>query len=281
MSDDQPSPDGQFDLVPPPGTVIAVSVGNTRAALGLIKGLDVSSHRSASSDDAKAVASAAAEIVDASGVEPDAEPDAVLLASVNDAHAGPIAAALRERTGLHVERFGTSLPVPIATNLAEPGKVGQDRLLAALGAFATVQQACIVVDAGTALTVDFIDGTGVFHGGAIIPGGQMMLDALHANTGALPELTLADMPDPLEPFGTSTENAMFLGVRAAVRGSVRYLAERYADYYDAYPQIIATGGDAKLLLSGDELIEHLVPDLVLRGIAAARARYAAGEDAAE
>ncbi|MEL7484588.1 MAG: type III pantothenate kinase [Planctomycetota bacterium] len=277
MSDDQPSSGGQFELVPPPGSVIAVSVGNTRAALGLIKGLDVSSHRSAASEDAKAAASAAAEIVEAS----DAEPDAVLLASVNDAHAEPIAAALRERTGLHVERFGTSLPVPIATNLAEPGKVGQDRLLAALGAFATVQQACIVVDAGTALTVDFIDGTGVFHGGAIIPGGQMMLDALHANTGALPELALADMPDPLEPFGTSTENAMFLGVRAAVRGSVRYLAERYADYYDAYPQIIAAGGDAQLLLSGDELIEHMVPDLVLRGIAAARARYAAGEDAAE
>ncbi|MEO0631464.1 MAG: hypothetical protein AAFY46_12190, partial [Planctomycetota bacterium] len=53
MSDDQPSPGGQFELVPPPGSVIAVSVGNTRAALGLIKGLDVSSHRSAASEDAK------------------------------------------------------------------------------------------------------------------------------------------------------------------------------------------------------------------------------------
>lgn len=261
-------------FVPPPGTVLAVSVGNTTTALGLVAGMEITHHRSAPSRDAAEVAAAAGAILD--GVE--IEPDAILLASVNAAHADLIAPALRERTGLHLERFGASLPIPIAAELAEPGKVGQDRLLAALGAFATVQQACIVIDAGTALTVDFVDGAGVFHGGAIIPGGQMMLDALHKNTGALPLLTLADMPDPLEPFGRSTEHAMFLGVRAAVRGSVRYLAERYADFYEAYPQVVATGGDAALLLSGDELIEHTVPDLVLRGIAAARARYASGED---
>lgn len=274
MPDDQTADQGQFELVPPPGTVLAVSVGNTTTALGLITGLEPGNRQSRPSADTKAVVAAAAEIIEAA----ETAPDAVLLASVNDAHAAAIAAAVRETTGLHVERFGPSLPVPIATNLDEPGKVGQDRLLAALGAFAAVQQACIVVDAGTALTVDFIDGTGVFHGGAIAPGAQMMLDALHTTTEALPQLALSDMPDPLEPFGTSTENAMFLGVRAAVRGSVRYLAERYADYYDAYPQIVATGGDAQTLLAGDELIEHTVPDLILRGIAAARARYAAGDD---
>ncbi|MEO1716068.1 MAG: type III pantothenate kinase [Planctomycetota bacterium] len=276
MSDDPATNQGQFELTPPPGRIVAVSVGNTTAAFGLIEGLSVSKHANRASDEPKASAAVVSAIVSESE---DTPPDAVLLASVNDAHAEPIAAAIAGATGLHVERFGPSLPVPIATNLAEPGKVGQDRLLAALGAFATVQQACIVVDAGTALTVDFVDGTGVFHGGAIIPGGQMMLAALHHSTGALPQLALADMPDPLEPFGTSTEHAMFLGVRAAIRGSVRYLAERYAEYYDAYPQIIATGGDAPTLLVGDELIEHTVPDLVLQGIAAARARYAAGDDA--
>lgn len=265
----------QPDLTPPPGSVLAVSVGNTRAQLAVVTGLDVDPVRTVGSDDPSALAASARELIE--GGEGDA-PDAVLLASVNQPAADAISAALRERLGLPVERFGLSLPVPIATDLPEPGKVGQDRLLAALGAFATAKQACIVVDAGTALTVDFVDGSGVFHGGAIIPGGQLMLLALHEHTSALPDLNLVDMPDPLEPFGKSTEHAMFLGVRAAIRGSVRYLAERYADYYDAYPQIVATGGDAALLLGGDELIETMVPDLVLRGIAAARARYAAGFD---
>ncbi len=274
MPDDTPFDPRAAEFVPPPGRVLAVSVGNTTTAVGVVTGLEVSHHRSARSADPAAVVKEAAGLIETL----EDEPDAVLLASVNDKQAGPVAAELARATGLPVERFGPALPVPIATNLDEPDRVGQDRLLAALGAYATVQQACIVVDAGTALTVDFVDGAGVFHGGAIIPGGQMMLNALHANTAALPQLTLADMPDPLEPFGTSTANAMFLGVRAAIRGSVRYLAERYADYYDAYPQIIATGGDAPTLLAGDELIEHMVPDLVLRGIAAARARYASGDD---
>ena len=265
----------QPELTPPPGSILAVSVGNTRVQLGLVTGLDVGPVRTVGSDDPSALAASAAELIE--GVEGDA-PDAVLLASVNQPAADAISAALRERLGMPVERFGPSLPVPLATDLPEPSKVGQDRLLAALGAFATANQACIVVDAGTALTVDFVDGSGVFHGGAIIPGGQLMLLALHEHTSALPDLNLVDMPDPLEPFGKSTEHAMFLGVRAAIRGSVRYLAERYADYYEAYPQIVATGGDAALLLGGDELIETMVPDLVLRGIAAARARYAAGFD---
>ncbi|MEM9661993.1 MAG: type III pantothenate kinase [Planctomycetota bacterium] len=275
MTSDPTSDAGPPELVPPPGHALAVSVGNTTTAIGLVDGLSITRVAASPSEDPVAAAAEVSAIV--GGTE--TIPDAVLLASVNESHATAIAAAIADATGLHVERFGAALPVPIATRLTEPGKVGQDRLLAALGAFATVQQACIVVDAGTALTVDFVDGTGVFHGGAIIPGGQMMLDSLHANTGALPSLALSDMPDPLEPFGTSTEHAMFLGVRAAVRGSVRYLAERYAEYYDAYPQIIATGGDTQTLLAGDELIEHAVPDLVLRGIAAARARYAAGDDA--
>ena len=52
--------------------------------------------------------------------------------------------------------------------------VGEDRLLNAAAAFDKLNQSCVVVDAGTALTIDYIDGKGTFHGGAIVPGAQLI-----------------------------------------------------------------------------------------------------------
>lgn len=61
---------------------------------------------------------------------------------------------------------------------------------------------------------------------------------------------------------------MTLGARTALVGMARYLIDSYADYYGAYPQIVATGGDAPVF-EDDPLVEHIVPDLVLLGIAEA------------
>jgi pantothenate kinase type III len=64
---------------------------------------------------------------------------------------------------------------------------------------------------------------------------------------------------------------------ASVRGMVRYLAEQFAEFYDGYPQIVATGGDAGIL-ENDGLVEHFVPDLQLLGIATAFRRAMDGEE---
>jgi hypothetical protein len=62
---------------------------------------------------------------------------------------------------------------------------------------------------------------------------------------------------------------MLLGVQSAVRGMTRLLIDRYAEFYTAYPQVIATGGDARALFENDDLVEHIVPELTLLGIEAA------------
>lgn len=260
------------ELSPPDGTAIAVCVGNSRAKLGLIDGLTVRHSRALPVDDAAGVASAVRDLAEQAG--DGAAPESVVLTSVNHNAAEAIATELKDSAGLPVVRLGTSLPIPMPMEVTEPSRVGHDRLLSALGAFHRTKQACIVVDAGTAVTVDFVDGRGVFHGGAILPGAQLMLRALHEHTEALPGLSLGDMPDPLEPFGRSTEHAMLLGAKAGVCGAVRFLAERYAEFYEAYPHIIATGGEAEILFGQDELIEAHVPDLELLGVAVARARLA-------
>jgi type III pantothenate kinase len=195
----------------------------------------------------------------------------LVIASVNGPVAEPLIQLLEPKIaarGGDIYLFGRDLTIPIQNSLTDDSTVGQDRLLNALGAYARAKQACIIVDAGTAITVDFVDGQGVFQGGAIAPGLNLMLKALHEHTAALPEVKFEVLSDST-PFGKDTRGAMLLGVRSAATGLVRVLAEKYAEFYGGYPQIIATGGDARTLFEGDDLIEHIVPDLTLIGIQAA------------
>jgi type III pantothenate kinase len=174
--------------------------------------------------------------------------------------------------------IGRDLALNVPHTLTDASTVGHDRLLCALGAYHQSQQACVVIDAGTAVTVDFVDGQGTFHGGVIAPGAAMMLKALHEGTSALPLVDFGPVRDRSQPFGKATPDAMLRGVHAAIVGMVHLLIDRYAEYYDAYPQIVATGGDAPCLFEGDELVEHIVPDLQLVGIRAACARALDADD---
>ena len=154
--------------------------------------------------------------------------------------------------------------IPIGRQLDPEAMVGDDRLLNAAAAFDVMKQACIIVDAGTAITVDLVDGEGTFHGGAIAPGAQMMLDALNQRTAQLPE---ANFEKPAEPVGHNTIEAMQVGVFYGLRGLVRELLDQYAEVLGAYPAVIATGGDGGQLFREYELVERFVPNLTLMGLA--------------
>ena len=249
-----------------------ISVGNTRTRVAKAFGNELEPSRVFENTDESRGAIAKA-VVEALG-EADAD-GRVVIASVNDAVAGRIEAALRE-AGLEPLKFGRDVPVPIVTSLPDESTVGTDRLLDALGAYARSKQACVVIDAGTAITVDFVDGEGTFHGGAIAPGVRMMLRAMHEQTAALPEVALS--PDLLParpatedgplgaPFGKNTSQAMAIGAVSAARGLAHELIDRYAEFYQGYPRVVATGGDAPLLFEHDGLVEVIVPDLTLLGM---------------
>lgn len=258
---------------------LAVSVGNTRTTFGAFAGGDAPERTHAMPNSDRAALLAALRDACASTASASDEGEAtVMIASVHDALADEIATTLEE-TGARVFRIGAEAPIPIASSVDSAAKTGQDRLLTALAAYDALKQACVVVDAGTALTIDFVDGEGTFQGGAILPGARMGLHALHEHTSALPEIAL-DRPDGDEPFGKNTRDAMLNGAVYGARGAVRLLTERYAERYGAYPLVVATGGDAALLFEGDELIDRIIPDLVLRGVAiAVRSAMGDGDDA--
>lgn len=256
--------------------LLAVSVGNSTTRFGRFVGQELArSHRVPNAN----VGHVIEQLVAAAGELPDGdEPTSIVVASVNEPVATKLVAALKERTDHEVFRLGTDLGIPIRTALLEHATPGQDRLLNALAAFDRMKKACVVVDAGTAVTVDFVDGQGVFQGGAIAPGASMALHALHEKTAALPHVHLA-RPSETDPFGRDTAQAMVSGVFWGIRGLVRILVERYAEAYEAYPPVVVTGGDAVMIFEGDELIDRIVPDLTLMGIeTACRLALAAGED---
>ncbi|MEM1099525.1 MAG: type III pantothenate kinase [Planctomycetota bacterium] len=240
--------------------LLAVSVGNTRTRLGTFT--DGKLTETATLDNA----------------EPDRLDDAVqrtlgpvsndtagaiVASSVNPQTADHVFAEIAKRTKHAIHRVERDLPIPVGRQLDPEAIVGEDRLLNAAAAFDVLKQACVVVDAGTAITVDFVDGAGTFHGGAIAPGGQLMLDALAQRTAGLPEVEL-DRPE--EAIGHNTIQAMRAGAYFGLRGMVHELTERFAEVAGSFPLVVATGGDAALLFKDDERIDRVVPDLTLMGL---------------
>lgn len=249
--------------------LLAVNIGNTRVAAAVFEGASPGPISYAPASDPRAGADM---IVELAHSLDDAPAAAVVMASVNPRAAQELSSALSGRLRAVVYHVGDDMPLPQLHSLGEPNTIGQDRLLNALAAYDTVKQACVVIDAGTAITIDFVDGEGVFQGGAIAPGARMQLRALHEQTAALPTVDLA-WPDAFESFPKSTAQAMLTGVCYGIRGAVRGLVERFAEEYGGYPQVVVTGGDAQLLFGADEFIDNIVPHLTLRGIAIA-ARHA-------
>ena len=150
--------------------------------------------------------------------------------------------------------------------------IGRDRLFAARGAVERTGRSSIVVDCGTALTVDLVlveDGRATFKGGAIAPGPELLAQALREGGARLPGFEL----DPAAPaLGKHTRAALQAGVAVGLRGAARELVQGLAETVpgEALP-LVLTGGARDFVTSGLPLAAEVieVPDLVHVGLLAA------------
>ncbi len=240
--------------------LLAISVGNTRTRIGAF----VDGHLAETATFQNSRNCKISDSLDKAYLPLHDRDATILLSSVNP----PVATWVEKEVADHFQRQVTrverDIAIPVGRQLDPEALVGEDRLLNAAAAFDVLKQACVVVDAGTAMTIDFIDGAGTFHGGAITPGAQLMLDSLNQRAAQLPEVELAR---PKEAIGHSTIEAMRSGIFYGMRGMVHELVERFAESTGQYPLVVATGGDADLLFRDDALIDRVVPDLTLIGIA--------------
>lgn len=160
--------------------------------------------------------------------------------------------------------------LPLRVALAEPARVGIDRLLdaVAVNVLRTPGHAAVAVDAGTAITVDLIGADGHFGGGAILPGMASAARALHELTDMLPLVETSDLRWPPPVLGTSTSSAIRSGVFWGAVGAVRQLLQRFAAEASSVPiDVWITGGAGQGIADALGLPSHFVPQLTLAGIA--------------
>ena len=163
------------------------------------------------------------------------------------------------------KRLGVPLSYPT------PMEIGQDRLANVAGAQACCGTPAIVIDLGTAVTFDIITRSHGYEGGIIAPGFDVMRRYLHEQTALLP--LLDDSLDVPRIIGQSTIEAMRIGTVIGMGGMIQALLAavlaELARRDEPMPRVLATGGSAALL---ETTVRHpvtVIPDLTLRGLAAA------------
>ena len=169
------------------------------------------------------------------------------------------------RRYLHVDPLviGENAELGIEVRIDKPSEAGADRLVNAIGAHIVYPGALIVVDSGTATNFDIVAPDGAFEGGAIAPGINLSMQALHAAAARLPRVAIKK---PEKVIGTDTVGAMQSGVYWGYVSLIEGLIARIKEEYGQPMTVIATGGVASLFEGALTSIDNFDHDLTIRGL---------------
>jgi len=192
-----------------------------------------------------------------------------IIASVVPAVTGPVAEAMTAITGIAPLVVGTKgVDLGIAVNIDIPSQAGADRLVNAVGALAQYDVPAILLDFGTATTLDLVGEDGGYEGGIIAPGVALSIEALERAAAQLPRLELRSFDADLPVLGKNTVAAMESGVFWGYVGMIEGLMKRLRDEQGNGQDLpaIATGGLAVLFADHLSGITAVDPDLTVRGL---------------
>jgi type III pantothenate kinase len=171
--------------------------------------------------------------------------------------------SVRRYLGCEVLVVGRGIKTGMRVRTDNPREVGADRIVNAVAAFEVHGGPLVVVDFGTATTVDCVSAEGDYIGGAIAPGYQISADALFTRTAKLPRVPLER---PLSAIGTNTVASMQSGLFWGYVGLVNELARRCKAEFGTQPRCIATGGLARLIGGACDEIDAHDEHLTLKGL---------------
>jgi type III pantothenate kinase len=251
--------------------LLAIDVGNTNLRLGTVRDGSLAATRraatpaSATPDEVEILLGA---LLGLDGLRLD-DVGAIVLASTVPSAAAAVEAIAARRTIPCVTASALTVPLPIRVD--RPGEVGPDRLVNAYAAAHLYGTPAVVVDCGTATTLDAVDHAGAFVGGAIAPGLVLGLEALAARTARLPRVE-PRLPDG--PIGNDTAAAIragtVLGHRAMIEGLLARMCRQLAAGAGLAPhdvRVVLTGGLATLPWARTiEGVDAIDPELTLRGL---------------
>ena len=257
--------------------LIAIDIGNTKIKVAFFLDDEEKLLKSINGHDANMksqLADALAECWDRvplvkSAVEP-VKNGVVVACSVKPAWTELVAQLVQDELDMKMLVIGKDIPLPIETATDDALKVGTDRLVNAAAAYAVVEDAVVVADYGTAVTIDLVDENGVFLGGTISPGFELSLAAMNAGTAQLPKITAQK---PRQAYGVNTEEAMRAGVYWSAVGLLETVCRKYAEELGRWPQVILTGGAAALIKDDCDFVDSWVSNLTVRGVMITYKKY--------
>jgi type III pantothenate kinase len=244
--------------------LITIDVGNTHICLGLyaqdrlVKEFRLSTNRNATADEMGLVISGLL-----SGVNASLTWEGAVLASVVPELDSVIAKAVFDAFNIKVLKISPDMPLPIKNQYRPTHVVGADRLMNAVAAVEEFGAPVMVVDFGTAITVDVVSKQKVYLGGAILPGLSLAADALAQNTSLLHRVELRA---PRMALGRDTEESLRAGVLLGAAGAVSLIVKRIRKEMGSPVKVIATGGMASLVVAHCTEIKEIRPHLTLDGL---------------
>jgi type III pantothenate kinase len=234
--------------------ILAIDAGNTRIKWGLHDGRRWAALGSGATADAAAVLGELPRRV--------APPQRVAICNVAGSEVGAAASRLADHWGAAlVEILPRPFQCGVSNGYADPGQLGADRWAAVIAAWRRRGRACLVVNAGTAMTVDMLDDEGHFRGGMIVPGHALMRQALAERSAALDR-----GPGRFDWYPKNTANAVYSGALVALVGAVEHVAARFEEDLGSPPSILLAGGDGELVRAHLRLPVEIVEHLVLEGV---------------
>jgi type III pantothenate kinase len=264
------------------GMLLAVDIGNTNVTVGLFRaGALLGTRRAATNPRATAdeleLLLGSLVALDGIGL---ADLDAASVASVVPTLTAAMA-TVAERRGLRLLVAGAG-SIPIAIRVERPDEVGADRLVNVLAAARLYGTPAVVMDLGTATTLECVAADGAYVGGAIAPGLELGMEALAARTAKLPRIELR-APD--RAIGRNTIEAMqagtVLGYQALANGLLERVRTELAEASGLAPaevKAIVTGGlSAAPWVGGLRGVDAIDPELTIKGLAILHAEVGGGE----
>jgi len=246
---------------------MAVDVGNTQTVLGLFEGeemrgqwrLATEAHRTA--DELAVVFAGLLSLRDMRLNDV----SAMIVSSVVPG----LARSYRDLAGENFEVPYYPVDARMETGLKnrydDPGAVGADRIVNAVAAGKHYGFPAIIVDIGTATTVEAVDGEGCYLGGAILTGLDVALDALVSRTAKLPSVDLEE--EPPRVIATNTPDSIRSGFLYGYAGALDALVRRSREELgEEGVRVVATGGPARVIVRHCREIEAFDPDLTLKGL---------------
>ncbi|GMR04838.1 MAG: type III pantothenate kinase [Thermodesulfobacteriota bacterium] len=245
--------------------LLAVDIGNTDTVLAVFDGPSVAGHWRVPTVKKNSVATCLEflrETLFAAGVEARDLKDVVACSVVDEVN-GTFRRAVKEFTGLEARFVGEEIAPPMPVITENPAEVGADRIVNGFAAYSIFKREVIVVDFGTAITVDYITGKGEYAGGSIAPGIGISLEALVSRTSKLPDV---ELKKPAMVVGRNTVESMRSGFFYGFTGLVDGIIKNMIDERGGRPKVIATGGGSGLIKDSSEFIEETDEMLTMKGL---------------